>query len=149
MGSGFAMRFRTLWHDWVPVALVCGSVVSSIAGAAWWVASDRADIKHSIDELQSGQKELKDTQGAIVFKLDRLSANQEKVLFVLHIPNEPSNYYTFPPQIGKHRSSPFTLQAEPEGPLGKTKEPHSLYTEPEPMYAQQQPVQDAKGFGTQ
>ena len=142
MESGFVVRFRTLWHDWLPVALVCSSVVGSIAGGTFWFAHDRDKLEYRLEAIENAQKEMKDNQRDIVYKLDKISVNQQKVLQTLHIPAEPQSFYLYPPQMGKTNGA--RAKTPEEDMLGKSLGGHSLMAAPQPLYATRQPALDAR-----
>jgi hypothetical protein len=104
-------RVNALWHDAIPVWLpICLSIIGSVAGGSWWLAQDHKGILDRLDSLESGQREVRQTQKELGTKLDRIGQNQQKVMFILHVPLEDlPDLYIFPPQTGKKRSDPFTL----------------------------------------
>jgi hypothetical protein len=139
------MRFRTLWHDWVPVIMVCCSIVASIAGGSAFIAKDHERIVNRLDVLEGGQKELKDGQTELKegqriqgFQLETLGLDQQKVLFKLNIPSVSPDYHLYP-EMGGRKQEPSQ-----EDTLGTSKDGHSFYAAPQPATARNTAPQDAQ-----
>jgi hypothetical protein len=128
-------RVNALWHDAIPMWLpICLTIASCMIGSTWYLANDRAKVLERLDGLEDGLKQVRDTQKTMGAKLDKIGQNQEKVMFILHVPLEDlPDVYIYPPQTGKKRSDPFTLP-QPEGTLGK-KDGRSFYDAPQPIAA--------------
>ena len=157
MWANFITRFKTLFRDWIPVALVCGSVIGSVSGGTLWFAQDRSRMFDRLGQIEDSQKTMRATQQVIVENqwemvntLDKVSINQQRVLETLKIPSvtmphHGPNPMSFPPAegaIGKRKHEPlFKEQSQPEIYV---QDKHSLFSYPEPMYATQQVPQDAQ-----